>query len=173
MITELRAADFQDLQSADLVIRIGQPDNPTSYAYQIGTDDLLVIVNSRNPVNKLTADQVRGLFTGRIQNWKDVNGANAPIQAWVFPSDEDVQQVFEQAVLGGSPVTSAARLANSPDEMLQAIVKDVNAIGIITRRWNTGNALVVFTSAGSLPVIAGSLSKPQGTLAQILACLQK
>jgi hypothetical protein len=170
---ELRAADFQDFQSADMVIRIEQPDNLTSNAYQIGTDDLLIIVNPQNPIKKLTFDQVRGLFTGWIQNWKGVKGSEAPVQAWVFPAGEDVQQIFEQTVLDGSPVTSAARLANSPDEMSQAVEKDINAIGIITRHWNTENVSDVITVANSLPVLAITLSKPQGTLAHILACMQK
>jgi hypothetical protein len=173
VISVLRAADFQNPQSADLVIYVGQPDDPASYAYQIGTDALLVIVNPQNPIHNLTIAQVEGLFTGRIQTWKDVNGTATQVQAWVFPASDDVQQIFEHTILGGSPVTSTARLANSPDEMLQAIQKDVNAIGIITRRWNTGNVPVVFTGASSLPVLAIARSKPEGALAQILACLQK
>ena len=170
---ELRAAEYQEPLSADLVMRIGQPDNLTNPAWQIGSDDLLVIVNSQNPITKLTTAQVRGLFTGQIQNWKDVNGADVPMQVWVFPAGEDVQQIFDQTVLGGSPVTSMARLANNPDEMSQAVSKDANAIGIITRHWKTENTSDVFTAANNLPILAISLSEPQGTLAQILGCLQK
>jgi len=170
---ELRAVDFQDAKSADLVIRIGQPDNLITPAYQIGSDDLLVIVNHQNPLKKLTADQVRAFFTGRIQTWKAINGTDTPVQVWVFPTGEDVQQVFEQSVLGGSPVTSLSRLANSPGEMSQAISKDANAIGILTRRWKTGSTSDVFAAASHLPVMAITQSEPQGALVTILACLQK
>jgi PBP superfamily domain len=171
--TNLRAAAFQDLQSADMVMRYGQSDNLKSPAFQIGTDDLLVIINPNNPVNKLTIEQVSGLFSGRIQTWKLMNGTDAPVQVWVFPHGEDVQQIFEQSVLGGGSVTSSARLANTPDEMSQAISRDVNAIGIITRHWKTGNTLEVFTAASNLPVLAITMNPPQGTLARIIACLQK
>ncbi|MGD0752376.1 MAG: hypothetical protein ABSA23_13345, partial [Anaerolineales bacterium] len=61
----------------------------------------------------------------------------------------------------------------NPDEMVQAVGKDVSAIGIITRRWKTGNITAVYAAAISLPVLAITLSKPQGTLAQIIACMQK
>ena len=83
------------------------------------------------------------------------------------------QNIFENTVLGGSPVTSLARLANNPDEMSQAISKDVNAIGLLTRHWKTGDTSEVFTAASNLPVLAITQSQPQGVLAQILACLQK
>ena len=171
--SEQRGADFLDPQSVNMVIRIGKPDKLIAFAYQIATDDLLVIANLKNPTSRLTEDQVYSLFSGQIQNWKTINGIDAPVQVWVFPTGEDIQGIFNQTVLHGSPVTSAAHLADSPDEMLQAVEKDVNAIGIITHRWISGNISSIYTAASSLPVLAITLSKPQGTLAQVLDCMQK
>jgi hypothetical protein len=170
---ERRAEEFQEPQSAELVIRVGQPAYLISRVWQIGSDDLLVIVNSQNPLTKLTASQVRDLFTGQISHWKDINGADAPVHVWVFAAGEDVQQIFEQTVVGGSPVTSMARLANSPDDMLKAVSTDVGAIGIITRRLKTETTMDVFTVGSNLPILAITQAEPQGSLSQILACLQK
>jgi hypothetical protein len=169
---ELRSADTLDINHADLTIRIGEPSNLDAPTYQIGTDDILVIVNRQNPIDRLTIEQVRGLFTGRIQNWKDIQGSDAPVQVWVFASGEDVQQIFEQISLGGTPVTSAARLATGPDEMAQAIANDINAIGVFTSHWNTGSVSDIFTGA-SVPVLASTSSEPKGALPQILDCLQR
>jgi hypothetical protein len=171
--TEQRSADFLASKSADMVIRIGRPDNLDGFAYQIGTDDLLVIVNTRNPSKTLTAEQVHGLFSGQIQNWKVINGYDAPAQVWVFPPGEDIQEIFTQTALEGSPVSSEAHLINNPDEMALAVGKDGSAIGIITRRWMTKNISSVFTASSNLPVLAITLSEPQGTLSRILVCLQK
>jgi hypothetical protein len=169
---ELRSADFIDLSSANLAIRIGQPDRLTTPAYQIGTEEILVIVNRQNPVNKLTADQVRGLFTGQLPSWKDINGSNAPVQAWVFPDGEDVQQLFADIALGGTPVGPGARLANSPDEMARAVAADVNAIGILPRHWKAGNVSDVYTVTNA-PVLALVPVQPDNAMTRILACLQK
>lgn len=171
--TELRAASLQDPESADLVLRFGQTGNLTTLAYQIGTDDLLVIVNHQNPVGELSALQVRALFTGQIQTWNSLQGADAPVHVWVYPQGEDVQQVFEHSSLGRSPVTSLARLANSPEEMSQAVSTDPDAIGIITRSWKTQDTTAVFTVDSSLPVLAITNAEPESDMAQILACLQK
>jgi PBP superfamily domain len=170
---ELRAEGFQDLESSDLVMRIGFSARFVTPAFQIGKDELLVITNSHNPVNQLTIDQVRALFIGRFQTWKAINGNDTPVHVWVFPAGEDIQQVFEQSVLGGTSITSQARLANSPEEMSQAIAGDADGIGIITRRLKIENTSDVFTAASSLPVLVLTRSEPQGDLAQILACLQK
>ena len=83
-----------------------------------------------------------------------------------------MQQVFEQTGLGGTPVASTARLATGPDEMAQAIANDVNAIGVFTSHWNTESMSVLFTGA-TVPVLASTSSEPQGSLPQILDCLQK
>jgi phosphate transport system substrate-binding protein len=169
---EQRAADFLNLQSVNMAIRIGQPANLASPAFQIGSEELLVIVNPENPINILTTDQVRGLFTGQLLNWQEVNGSNAPVQVWVFSSGQDVQQIFKQTTLDGSPVTSLARLAAGPDEMAKAIAHDVNAVGILTRHLNTANVSTVYT-VPSVPVLVLTPAEPQGLVQELLACLQK
>lgn len=168
---ELRAADYLDLSSTDLALRIGDANIATP-AYQIDTEEILVIVNPQNPVNSLTAEEVLGLFTGSIQDWHEVNGDDATVQVWVFAAGEDVQQIFEQTALGGAPVTSLARLASGSEEMAQAIAEDVNAIGLLTRHWKTENVSDVFTVA-TAPVLVLTPDEPQGTLHDIVACLQK
>lgn len=173
MVTTEREADLFDLTSASLVIRIGKPDNLAGFAYQIATDNLLVITNLKNPTNSLSSDQVFGLFTGQIRNWKSINGVDAPVQVWVYPAGEDIQGIINQVVLRGSPVASSAFLANNPNEMLESIEKDRNAIGMITQHLKTGNVTSVYTAASNQPVLAITMSKPQATLSQILGCMQK
>jgi PBP superfamily domain len=173
VLSNLLASDYQDLKTANLVIHIGHPDNLTDLAYKLGTDDLLVIVNPQNPVKKLSADQVRGIFTGRFQTWTSVHGSNRQIRVWVFPAGEDVQQIFEETILARSSPASMARLASSPDEMSQAVSNDPDAIGLITARRKTGTTTDVFTAGSNLPVLAITQFRPQGILAQILACMQK
>jgi hypothetical protein len=168
------AVDLLDPLSVDLVIRLGQPEGLTSPAYQIGMETVLVIVNLLNPVNFLTSEQVRAIFTGEIMNWQAINTSSisAPIQVWVFSSSEDVQQIFHQAVLGGSPVTSTAHLAVSLDEMANAITSDINAVGILTQHWEKTNLSGVY-SVATVPVLAIPSGEPQYLVHSLIACLQK
>ena len=47
--------------------------------FTVAIDALAVIVNQANPVNELTIDQLSDIFTGRITNWREVGGNDAPI----------------------------------------------------------------------------------------------
>jgi phosphate transport system substrate-binding protein len=51
--------------------------NPVEHT--VAVDALAVIVNKQNPVSQLTIDQLSDIYTGRIVNWKEVGGNDAPI----------------------------------------------------------------------------------------------
>jgi phosphate transport system substrate-binding protein len=45
----------------------------------IAIDALAIILHPDNPVSQLTIDQLADIYTGRITNWQDVGGNDAPI----------------------------------------------------------------------------------------------
>ena len=47
--------------------------------FTVAIDALAVVVHPDNPVSKLTIDQLSDIFTGRVTNWKEVGGNDAPI----------------------------------------------------------------------------------------------
>jgi hypothetical protein len=83
-----------------------------------------------------------------------------------------VQEVFDQVVMEGRNVTSAARIAVDPQHMSDMLVNESNAVGILPRRWKVGDSREVFAIA-TVPVLAITNSEPQGILQDLIACLQK
>lgn len=49
----------------------------------VAWDALAVIVHKNNPVNNITLEQLRKVYTGRITNWSQLGGNNAPIDLYV------------------------------------------------------------------------------------------
>ncbi len=45
----------------------------------IGLEAFVFFVNSKNPIESLTVDEVRDIYSGKITNWADVGGVNRPI----------------------------------------------------------------------------------------------
>ena len=50
-------------------------------------DAFVFFVNTENPVESLTLEQIQGIYTGNIKNWKDVGGDNERIVAYQRPAN--------------------------------------------------------------------------------------
>ena len=49
----------------------------------VAWDALVAIVHKDNPVSTITLDQIRKLYTGKLTNWKELGGNDAPIELYV------------------------------------------------------------------------------------------
>ncbi|MCB9419156.1 MAG: phosphate ABC transporter substrate-binding protein [Ardenticatenaceae bacterium] len=63
----------------DSEIEEAQANGIDPIEHTVAIDALAVIVHPDNPVSQLTIDQLSDMYTGRITNWKDVGGNDAPI----------------------------------------------------------------------------------------------
>jgi phosphate transport system substrate-binding protein len=61
----------------------GNPLEMKAYEVPVAWDALAVIVNRRNPVKSITLRQLQDIYLGRIKNWKQLGGPNAPIELYV------------------------------------------------------------------------------------------
>ena len=84
--------------------------NETASAAELGVvletaplaiDALVFIVNPKNPVKNLTADQVRKIYTGEITNWKEVGGVDHAITPYIRNADSGSQEKMETLVMDG------------------------------------------------------------------------
>ena len=149
--------------SADISLRLGEPDYQPASVYQIDTEEILIATHRRSPVQNMTADEVRMGFAGQ---------GDPSVKVWVYSSGEDVQMVFEQVVMQGRSVTSKARLATGPWHMFDVLVNQDDVVGILPGRWKVDDIRDVFTIP-NVPVLALVESEPQGAIQEIIACLQK
>jgi phosphate transport system substrate-binding protein len=67
------------LADIGMVSRDLKPDEQDLDAHPIARDGICIILHQSNPVAALADEQIVSIFTGRISNWKDVGGADAPI----------------------------------------------------------------------------------------------
>ncbi|MFO8025301.1 phosphate ABC transporter substrate-binding protein [Thiohalophilus sp.] len=49
----------------------------------VAWDALVVVTNKKNPVDNITFDQLKQVYLGNITNWKELGGADAPIELYV------------------------------------------------------------------------------------------
>src|SRR5574340_213547 len=155
----------------DLVLRLTEPRPLSGLAFQVGTDDLLVVTHPMVAVGQLSSSQVEAIFAGQVKNWREVGGADLEVQVWTFAPGVDIQSFFDRTILQGRPVSSLARLAVSSQDMSDSVGSAPGAIGILPRRWKTGNTREVLDFA-TVPVLALTDETPRGALGELIACLQ-
>jgi hypothetical protein len=166
------AIELTTPDEADLVLRLTEPRSLNSPAFQVGVDDLLVVTHPEAAVGPLSAAQVQAIFTGQINNWIEVGGADREVRVWTFSPTVDIQAFFDRVILQDRPVTSTARLAVSAQDMSDSVGSIPGSVGLLPRRWKAGNtreALMVST----VPVLGLTRQPPQGALADLVSCLQE
>ncbi|HEU0294544.1 MAG TPA: hypothetical protein VFR47_17525 [Anaerolineales bacterium] len=154
-----------DPNSAEVALRIGEPEFLSSFAYQIDEEEILVVTHRQSPVQNLTLDEARALFMG-------LGDANAPVQVWVYASEEDIQQAFDHFVMEGRSVTSSATIAATPQQMSDTLVSEPNTVGILPRHGKAGDSRELL-SVATVPVLALTPNEPQAVIKELIACLQK
>lgn len=100
------------------------------HQFLIGRDAIGVFVNQSNPVADLSFDQLKGIFTGNITNWKEVGGKNMKIDLFIVSPFSATYQVFKQVILGGDDYADKRLQTVHPDQMvLTKVAGNEGAIG--------------------------------------------
>ena len=97
--------------------------------YVIGAYSVAVVVNASNPVTNLTQAQVKDIFTGKVQNWKDVGGQDAPIHLYARDPISGTYLGFRELAMDNQPYAPGPTLATNYDGILVGVGKDPNGIG--------------------------------------------
>jgi phosphate transport system substrate-binding protein len=98
---------------------------------QIANDALSVIVNPENKVDKLTREQIEGIFTGSITNWSEVGGVNAPIVVYTRESSSGTYEFMKERVMSKKEFTKSAISTSASAQIAYAIGQNKNAIGYV------------------------------------------
>ncbi len=158
-------ARVDDASSADITLRVGEPKFLDTPAYQIAQEEIWVTAHRESTVSTMGLEKVQALFAGL---------GDPAIQVWVYSPDEDVQQVFDQFVMKGRSVSASAHVAASPQQVMNVLESDKQAVGILPATWSMkmSGSSGVFHIA-TVPVLAITNSEPQGVIQGLIACLQK
>ena len=83
----------------DKEIALAKQKGVNPFEIKVALDGLAVVVNPANPVSKLTLDQLAGIFTGKISNWKEVGGKDEKIVILSREVNSGTHVYFKEHVL--------------------------------------------------------------------------
>lgn len=92
---EPNAAVFDEMEEAGFEVQM-EP---------LATDALVFMVNEDNPVDSLTTEQLRGIYSGEITNWSEVGGADLDIVPFQRNAESGSQVLMEKLVMDGAEMT--------------------------------------------------------------------
>lgn len=118
--------------SADLLI-VGEPNQDVlaekeSLGFEweqapFATDAFVFVVNEDNPVNSITIDEARRIYTGEITNWKELGGEDREIIPFQRNHDAGSQSLMEKLVMNGEPMMEAPTgyVAATMGQLMEAV----------------------------------------------------
>lgn len=105
----------------------------TEFEYtEIGKEAFVFFVHKDNPISNLTTEQIKGIYSGKITNWKDVGGNDEEIVAFQRNEGSGSQSMLER-FMGNTPIMEA------PTEQVNDFMSGI--IDVVSDYKNTSSAL--------------------------------
>jgi phosphate transport system substrate-binding protein len=116
---------MKDAEKKQLADKAGAPPVEITVA----KDGLSVYVNDTNPLNELTMDQLKQIFTGKVDNWKTLGGPDAKIIPYSRENSSGTYVFFKEHVLQNADYTPRAQAMPGTAAVVNAVVKEKFGIG--------------------------------------------
>lgn len=97
----------------------------------IAYDALAVVVHPKNKVQKLTREQLEGIFTGKITNWKELGGDDLVIVPYARETSSGTYEFFKEVVLKNKNYKNGIMSLPATGGILQSVSQTPGAIGYV------------------------------------------
>ena len=151
------------INNAGVLYQIGMSSRELTPAEQgrglkediIAIDGIAVIVNSNNPVNNLTVEQIRDIYTGAITDWSQVSGGTKSGRIAVISreSGSGTRGAFEEIVGFQGRLRAGANESTSTGAIKAGIAQNPDAIGYISLG-PVDNTIKAISVGGVVPSVA-------------------
>jgi phosphate transport system substrate-binding protein len=116
---------MKDAEKKQLAEKAGSPPIETVVA----KDGLSVYVNESNPLNELTMDQLKAIFTGKVTSWKEVGGPDSKIIPYSRENSSGTYVFFKEHVLSNADYTPRAQAMPGTAAVVNAVAKEKFGVG--------------------------------------------
>lgn len=98
----------------------------------IAHDGIAVIVNEANPVDDLSVEDLRAIYTGEISNWSEVGGPEMDIQLVNRDEASGTREAFRTIVMGDAHFDCRAAVLPGTGQVRDVVSRSEGAIGYIS-----------------------------------------
>lgn len=143
--------------------------DPSVYqAVTIGKDKVVLITHKDNKVNSLTAEQIKGIFSGEIASWKEVGGDDQPILVVWGKLIQGTNNMFIKKFMGDKPVTKEVIDATTAPDVKQNVAANPSAIGIGPKAIIDGSIKIIQAPELARDITLVTKGKPSANTQKLL-----
>ncbi len=99
--------------------------------FAIAVDGLSIVVNEKNPLERLTMAQVGSLYKGEIRSWKVLGGPDKPVSLYGRQSNSGTYTFMQEHVLGNKNYSPDVKEMNGNAQIIEGILQDESGIGYV------------------------------------------
>ena len=122
----------QGLADIGMVSRAMKDDERDLSAFPIARDGVCPILHQENPVQALTDEQVIAIYTGKVTNWKEVGGTDAPITVVNKADGRSTLEVFLHYFKLKNVDIKAQVVIGDNEQGVKTVAGNRNAIGYVS-----------------------------------------
>ena len=106
----------------------------------IAVDPVIIMVHPSNPVQSVSLEDLDGIYSGRITNWSDIGGRNAPIIVYGRDRASGTGGVFQDSIFAksGNRQAGSVIVLDSDEQIARSVMTQPAAIGISGAAFATG-----------------------------------
>ena len=113
----------------------------------VAKDGISIYTNPENPVEQLSIEQLKGIYSGTIKNWKEVGGNDAPIILYGRENSSGTYDFFKEHVLEKGDFATETQTLSGTAAVVHAIAEDKNGIGYGGAAYSSGIKVVKLVAA--------------------------
>ncbi len=122
----------RELADIGMASRDLKPDENDLLSFTIARDGICVIVHQENPIPSLTDQQIIAIYTGDIENWKDVGGPDAEITVVNKAEGRSTLELFLHYFKMDNADIQADVVIGDNEQGIKTVAGNVNAIGYVS-----------------------------------------
>ena len=131
--------------------------------HAVALDALGVFVHDTNPLRTLTIAQVKDIFQGKVKNWSELGGPNAPIVLYGRESSSGTYDYFREHVLAKEDFAPAVQTLQGTAAIINAVGRDRNGIGYGGIAYAKEVRALGIAAEGKQPVVPSEAAVADGT----------
>ncbi len=105
--------------------------HPDLVVHPIAIDCITIIVHPSNPIEDLSIQQIRDIFTGKITNFREAGGPDREIVLVIREDGSGTRSTFEGIVMGDAEISNTALQKPASGAIRFTIARNENAIGYL------------------------------------------